>query len=152
MVTPGKTRVLGTQFTASSSASSNTSGNNGCGNSNNGSKDCTPPGKAITVTGSVIGEVAPGKAATLRLVIQNPNNQDMTLQSASATVGAPSNANCLASWFSVTPYNGSPAVTVKKTNSVTLDLVFNMINKPFNQDACKSANIPLRFTATAVGA
>jgi hypothetical protein len=151
MVTPGTTRVLGTQFTASSAAGT-TNANNGCGNGNNGSKDCTPPGKAIAVTGSVLGAVAPGRNATLHLVISNPNNQDLTLQSASAAVGTPTKANCLSSWFEVTPYSGSPTVTVKKNSSTTLDLVFRMINQPVNQDACKSADIPLRFTATAVGA
>lgn len=146
------TRVLGQQFTSAPAA---TGGNNGCGNGAGGSaanKDCTPPGKAVTVTGTVLGAVSPGTSATLRLVIQNPNNQDLTVQSASATVGTPSKANCLARWFQVSPFSGSPAVTVRKNNNATLDLVFTMLNEPVNQDACKSANIPLKFTATAAGA
>lgn len=141
------TRVLGEQFNSSAST-----GNSGCGNGNSGSKDCTPPGKAIAVTGTVLGSVKPGSSTKLRLVIQNPNNQDLSVQSASGFVGLPSDPNCRADWFSVAPYAGTPVTTVKKNSSAILDLNFTMLDKPVNQDACKSATIPLSFTATATGA
>lgn len=148
---PGLTRVLGTQFTASS-ASGSTTGNSGCGVGNggpSGSKNCDNPGHPITVTGTVLGPIYPGASTKLRLQITNPNNQDLRLQSASAVVGTPSNSGCAASWFTVTPYAGSPTVTLRKNAATAFDLTFTMINKPFNQDGCKSASIPLTFNATA---
>lgn len=153
---PGKTRVLGQQFSASSSAgsTSTTPGNNGCGNGNSGAsggKDCSNPGHPITVTGTVLGVVYPGTSSKLRLQIVNSNNQDLTLQSATAAIGTPSKPGCAASWFSVASYAGTPSITLKKNSTTALDLNFAMLNKPLNQDACKTASIPLNFSATAAG-
>lgn len=148
-----QTRVLGDQFDSSTAP-----GNSGCGNGegrergNSTPKDCTPPGKAIMVTGEVLGSISPGSSTTLRLVIQNPNNQDLIVEAARALVGAPSDANCRSEWFLVTPYAGVPSLTVRKNSSATLDLDLYMLDEPVNQDSCKAATIPLSFTATATGA
>lgn len=146
------TRVLGQQFTASTSSGNTAAGNNGCGIGNggpSGSKDCSNSGHPIVVNGSVLGVVYPGTSTTLRLRITNPNNQDMTLQRATVAIGAPSPGGCLASWFNANGYTGSPAITLRKNSTTQLDLGFSMVNLPISQDVCKTATIPLSFSATA---
>src|SRR5438270_8535715 len=114
---PAKTRVLGEQFVASSGSSSSsgstsgsTSGNNGCGNGNNGSKDCSNPGHPINVTGQVLNTLLPGSTTALRVTVANPNNQALTLTNIHVTIGTPTRAGCLSTWFTVSDFNGSQSI------------------------------------------
>lgn len=146
------TRVLGEQFTAGTGSGSTTAGNSGCGRGNggpNGARDCSNPGHPITVTGAVLGAVYPGTSTTLRLQITNPNNQDMTLQRVSVVIGTPDRDGCLSTWFTATGYSGTPSITLRKNSATLLDLGFSMVNQPYSQDVCKTATIPLSFSATA---
>lgn len=144
-----KVKVLGTKSTAQPSPTIS-AGNSGCGNGNggsNGKKDCSNPGHPIKATGFVVGTLFPGVTSALRVTVDNPNNQDLTLTAVTATIGTPNKTGCLSSWFTVGSYSG--ATTVKKNNQATVDIPFSMLDKPLNQDACKTATVPVSFTATA---
>lgn len=142
---PAKTKVLGEQFVAPK-ANANTS--NGCGNG--GSIDCSNPGHPINVTGQVLSALLPGSTSTLRVTVSNPNNQALTLTTIHVTVGTPTAAGCLASWFTVSDFSGSQSIA--KNSSANIDLPLAMVNTPTtNQDVCQTAKIPLSFTATVNG-
>lgn len=108
------------------------------------------PGHPITATGQVVGTLYPGTSTVIRVTVTNTNNQDLTITSIRGTVGSPSAAGCQASWFTITDYSGS--TTLPKRGTATVDLPFAMLNDTtHSQDACRTATIPVSFSATATG-
>jgi hypothetical protein len=148
-------KVLGQKFTASGSNTAN----NGCGVGNGGSSkpECNPnAGHQLTVTGQVLGSLMPGGRTTLQVSVKNENNQAVQLTAVDATVGTPTitgtpvHDGCLSSWFAVDDFAGSQ--TISKYGTGIVNLALRMTNEPTtNQDDCKSADIPLTFTATVTG-
>jgi hypothetical protein len=135
-------QVLGEKTTITPTGNTTSAGK---GNANsNGSGN---PGHPINVSGTVTGVLTPGATATLHVTVQNPNNQDLTLTQVAATLGTPSKAGCPSSWFRASGFSGTQ--TIKKNSTTTVNLLLSMLNKPVNQDACKSATVPVSFTATA---
>ena len=144
-------RVLGEKVTATTApnagaaspkVTATTASNKGGGNGSNG-------GHSITVTGSVSGSVVPGKTVPLVVTVTNPNNQNITVTSVQPSVGTPNKSGCISSWFATTSFTGSQIVA--KNSSSALSLTFAMLDTDTNQNACKSATVPLTFTATATG-
>jgi len=139
---PTKTRVLGEQFVASHGSGSSNATANGNSSSN--------PGHPITVTGQVLNALLPGSTTALRVTVANPNNQALTLTNIHVAIGTPTRTGCLATWFTVSDFNGSQSIA--KNSSTTVDLPLSMVNDPsHSQDACRTAGIPLSFTATVNG-
>jgi hypothetical protein len=107
----------------------------------------------MNVTGLV-----PGMSLNRSLTITNPNNNDVVLQSITATVGAvsPSPAaglTCTAGSdgdFEVLLDSHAQATLGKKSSSTAVPVTIRMNDSATrNQDGCKSKTFRFTFTATA---
>ena len=121
--------------------------NNGNGNPNN-------VGHTISLSGSVVGRVAPGSPATLTVTISNPNNQDIVVTSLTGTItsvtslGLVGRPVCSPSWYSVGTFSGSKAIA--KNKSATISVPLSLSDLPStNQDNCKGSTVQFSFTAQA---
>jgi hypothetical protein len=127
--------------------SASAQGNNGNGNPNS-------VGHTISLSGSVVGRVAPGSPATLTVTISNPNNQDIVVTSLTGTItsvttlGLPGRPACSTSWYSVGTFTGSKAIAKNKSGTISVPL--SLADLPStNQDNCKGSTVQFAFTAQA---
>lgn len=108
--------------------------------------------KPFTMTGSV-SDLKPGQPTHLPVVVTNPNNQAIKIETLTTSVGNAS-ADCTASNLSVGAYNastpGSLTYTVPGNGSATVILPIEFADTAGNQDACKGLTFPLYFDGTAV--
>lgn len=116
-----------------------------------------PPPKSLTFSPnplSVTG-LAPGVSVARTLDVENPNNQDVVLQSVTATVlnPTPSPVNGLSCTspadFEVVLTNVTPT-EIKKNGSTSVPVTIRLNNSADrNQDGCKGKTFTFVFTATA---
>lgn len=149
--------TTGGTLTAPQAAGGNGQGNNGNGNGNGGSNGSTGGGNAghaITVSGVVQGQVAPGRSATLVVTISNPNNQDILVTSVTGSVTSVTTGHqagkpaCSTSWYQVGSFSGSLRIAKNANGVISLPVTF--LNSPnVNQDNCKGAQYTFSFTAEA---
>lgn len=131
-------------------------GGNGNGNGNGNAGSNQPPGKAVTVTGAVVGTIKLGAPATLNVTVKNPNNQDMSITQVTGTITSVTSAGiagrpvCDKSWYSVGTFTGSKSLPKNGSAVVAVPLTLNTTT--INQDNCKGQTVQFSFKATAEGA
>ena len=112
------------------------------------------PGKAITVSAVVTGQLGPSSPAALLVTVTNPNNQPVVVTSVTGAVTSVSpgaqrdKAACSASWYHVAPFSGTRTVERNSSTTVALALTFDDIPAT-NQDNCKGARFSYSFSAQA---
>lgn len=127
-------------------------GNNGNG-VGNGADGAAPAGKSLSLRYEVVGHVAPGSPAVLRLTVANPNNQAVDLTAVTAQVDGVTSAAgfgpaCAVADFSLSQWSGTPR-RIAKNSSTVVDLTVSMVENGSNQDRCKSATYTFSFAAKA---
>lgn len=109
-----------------------------------GSAD-SAPGHAFTISGSVDG-LRPGKPATLRLTVANPEPQPIRLTSATATARAASSA-CPAGLLGITGFSGTPETVVAARGQAVIELTVTLSAQAPN--ACRQVAFPLTYAGQA---
>lgn len=116
-----------------------------------------PPPKSLTFSPNplTVSGLAPGISLDRTLTIENPNNQDVILQSVNATVlnPTPSPVNGLSCTspadFEVILTNVTPT-EIKRNSSKPVPVAIRLNNSATrNQDGCKGKTFTFVFTATA---
>jgi hypothetical protein len=112
-------------------------------------------GKDFTITGDVGQALSPGVTAPIDLSLANSNNQPINITSLVVSVTGTSKAACATDNFSVRQFTGPYPVTVpagatRKLSQLGISQTqmpaLTFIDKPSNQDACKSTKITLGYT------
>lgn len=138
-------------------AASNNGNGNGHVNGNNGNGaggTNQPPGKAVTVSGSVVGKIGLGSPATLNVTVDNPNNQALVITKVMGTITSVTSAGqagkpaCSAAWYSVGTFTGSKALPKNGSAIVAVPLTLTPLSST-NQDNCKGSTVTFAFSATA---
>jgi hypothetical protein len=131
------------QVASYAAAGGNGQGYNGVGYGNGGSSSTTP-GKALTASFVSATSVAPGISGSVRISVYNPNNQAVTLTSASGTITGVSRTTCNKAWILLGSWPGAPRLLGAKSYT-TVELPLSFDNKGFNQDACKGVSYQFSF-------
>lgn len=153
------TKTLGGgTITASPPGGTTNNGNSGQGNAGQGGGNGAgtgSPGKAILVSGSATGTLAPGHDDVLTVTVINPNSSDIDVSKVTGQItavvessGAQGPTPCAASWFHLLDYVGSTRVLAGKSNTLPMTLRFDD-SATVNQDRCKGASYSFRLSATA---
>jgi hypothetical protein len=103
------------------------------------------PGHAFTVSGSVTGLV-PGKPATLRLTVTNPDAQAIRILAASATAQS-AGPSCPGSLLDITAYAGTAQTIVAGHGQAVVELPITLSAQA--PTACRKVSFPLTYTARA---
>jgi hypothetical protein len=117
------------------------------------------PATTFTMSGSAPGRLYPGAAATpIAVKLTNANASAISVTALTVTLSASGlPAGCSAGWFAFAPSSLSPAtpVVVPAGGSVTLPAqgqtapTIQMLESGTNQDACRNAQLTLRYTGSA---
>jgi hypothetical protein len=122
---------------------------------------------SFTIAGALPNLLTPGSGEPLDLTLTNLESTDLLIASLSvevATVSGPQtdpSHTCAGEDFSVEQFTGAPGFTLPASSTADLgELGFDpsewptvsMLNRPVNQDGCKSASLSLSFTGTATEA
>lgn len=118
-------------------------GGNGGGNANGQGNGNTAKGKAFTMSGSATG-LYPGADLPLQLTVQNPNQQDIRVQSVSVQV-ANATAQCPGSLVTVDSF--APFVVGGRASGVT---TLQIHLSPSAPNVCRARTWTLTYTGTAV--
>src|SRR5512144_3248138 len=86
--------------------------------------DNSSTGHAFTLSGSVAG-LLPGKPASLRLTVANPESQPIRLTSATAPARAASSA-CPAGLLTITTFSGTPETIVAARGQTVIELTVTL--------------------------
>ena len=103
------------------------------------------PGHAFTVSGGVSGLV-PGRPATLRLTVTNPDAQAIQILAASATAQS-AGPSCPGTLLDITAYAGTPQTIVAGHGQAVVELPITLSAQA--PDACRKVSFPLTYTARA---
>jgi hypothetical protein len=134
----------------------NGQGNNGNGGGNGGGGSSTPAGKTLNVSGTVVGQVAPGVPATLNVTVQNPNSSDVDLTALTAAMtsvetqqpGTDERPACNKDWFVIGQLTATQRIARDGQLVVSLPITL-LKSATVNQDNCKGVTYTFGFTATA---
>ena len=117
--------------------------------------------QGLQISGSLVGPLAPGKKLPLDLTIMNPANFDVRITNLTVAIGeSTSKAGCSGSQnFKVTQVPAARyPITLPANLTRTLSQLgvansdkpqIEMLNQPWNQDACKNATITLNYSGSA---
>lgn len=150
----GSTTSSGTTSAVSTSSNNGNSGNGNSGNGGGNGAGTGSPGKALTVTGTAAGVLAPGRDDRVTVTISNPNSSDILVTRVTGVVTGVSGAAgpgtlpaCNAAWYLLRDFTGSQRVLANKSG--TVQMVVHFDNQAINQDRCKGAKYTFNFNATA---
>ena len=104
--------------------------------------------KDFTIAGSV-GGLYPGKTASLRLTIENPNGEDIRVEAVTVAVSGTSNDACSAAYLRTTDYDGAPFLVVAN-GSANISLPVTLLRGA--PDACQGVTFTLSYGGKAVRA
>ena len=113
------------------------------------------PAVEFNVVGGTTGPLSPGgPAQPVDFAITNSGSSNAYVTTVSATIGTPSYANCLATWYALSPANGTDAgrVTLNQdiapgtTFIVPSGLLMSMPAFNGDQSACEGSPVHLTFT------
>ena len=115
-----------------------------------------PPPKKLAITPSplTVTGLAPGVSFDRTILVTNPNNQDVVLQSVTVAMGlaspapAPGTSCTSPADVEVLLSPGTP-VDIAKNGSRAVPVVVRMNNTATNQDGCKDKTFHFTLTATA---
>lgn len=114
----------------------------------------TGTGATLVATSRVVGQVAPGRPATLDLTLTNPGARAVQVMTVSARITsvagrAPSaGPACSTSWYDVGSFTGP--TTVPSLGSATVRLAITFDDSPtVNQDSCKGARYTYAYRVEA---
>ena len=117
--------------------------------------------QSFQITGNLGAQLAPGIKAPLDLTLSNPHNFDLKVTNLAVAVEeATSRAGCSGTQnFGITPIPPSRyPITLPARQTKTLAQLgvaegdrpqVEMLNRPWNQDACKNATITLAYGGSA---
>jgi hypothetical protein len=112
-------------------------------------------GKDFTISGDISQPLAPGVTAPVNLSLANTNNQAIKITSLIVSVKTTSKPACTTDNFSVRQFGGTYPLIVPANSTRTLTQLgvaaaqmpaLTFIDKPINQDVCKSTNITLGYS------
>jgi hypothetical protein len=103
------------------------------------------PGHAFTVSGAVTGLV-PGKPATLRLTVANPDAQAIQVLAVSATARS-AGPSCPGKLLDITAFTSTPKTIVAGHGQAVVELPITLSAQAPN--ACRKVSFPLTYTARA---
>jgi hypothetical protein len=129
--------------------------------------------KSFTLSGNLLGQLAPGTSLPLNLGITNPNRKDLALTNLSVSIAGVTrtadaiarNLQCGTSDYLVTQYSGPYPLTIQPSStslsgSTSLSDLgiestqwpqFTMLDTPANQDGCKGATLQLVYSGSGQG-
>lgn len=131
--------------------------------SNPGVLNPKPVNLSFTITGVVPALLAPDATVPMDLSLTNPNHVSLSITRLTARLDAVSGGvgECSMDNFRIDQYSDNRAIAVAASSTRSLrDLdvpvarwpQLTMINRPVNQDGCKSATIAIRYTAEGMEA
>lgn len=97
------------------------------------------------------GPVVLGQPGSLVVIVVNPNDADLAVQSVVVEVGQPSEAGCRAEWLTIGDYSADrdPPLRVDADGTARLVVPYLLVDLPAtNQDACKGATFPLSISGS----
>jgi hypothetical protein len=112
----------------------------------------------VVTPGTAIGTLYPGgSAVTIPFSVKNNSQGYQNVAAIAATMasangdivhGSTEVTNCLASWFTPTPVNPTPAADLAPGATYSGSVTVQMIDSGTNQDVCKSASPDVTISAS----
>jgi hypothetical protein len=119
-----------------------------------------PPGqdkRTFSISGNLTTQLSPGVSGALNLSFGNPNQQALGIEDLLVVVEGTNSASCSPHNFAAVQFSGTYPIVIPRGNSQLSQAVSNstkwprvsMINRPFNQDACKGVTVNLAYSGVA---
>ena len=118
-----------------------------------------PQGKPFTISGNVVGRLAPGVSQPIDLELFNTNKGFISVTNLTVSLTSTNKSSCSTDNFTVQQYTGTYPIAVPPNDSTKLSATqidgllpaITMLNMPGNQDSCKGVSLSLSYSGSAQG-